>query len=341
MRFTKGHVFSLLLVVLTAYFLSVYQLDYYIQRPGGADALNSIVEVSGGYDSSGDMHLVTVSGSQATPIQYLMAKILPHHDILPLNQVRPHGISEEEYMEAQLEMMESSQEASTVVAYQAADGDINIDYEGIYVVSVLEGMPADGKLQTGDRIIGIDGREVRESTDLTSYVEKKEAGETVTLDVVRDGEQFKTELALEKFDQTDGGVGIGISLVTDRSVEVDPDINFTSGRIGGPSAGLMFALEIYDQLTEEDITRGYHIGGTGEIDYEGTVYRIGGIDKKVVASDREGIDIFFAPHGNGAERSNYEIAQETAEEIGTDMEIVPVDTFEDALNFLKQLEPKG
>ncbi|MFC3040227.1 SepM family pheromone-processing serine protease [Virgibacillus xinjiangensis] len=341
MRFTKGHILLLLLVVLTAYFLSVYQLDYYIQRPGGADALDPIVEVSGGYDSGGDMHLVTVSGSQATPIQYMMAKVLPHHDILPLNQVRPHGISEEQYMEAQLEMMESSQEASTVVAYQAAQENITIKYEGIYVVSVMEGMPADGKLQTGDRIIGVDGREVREATDLTSYVETKDVGETVSLEVVREEEVSTKELTLAQFDGNNSRAGIGISLVTDRNVEVDPEVNFSSGRIGGPSAGLMFSLEIYDQLMEDDITKGYHIGGTGEIDYDGTVYRIGGIDKKVVASDREGIDIFFAPNGSGTERSNYEVAKETAKEINTDMKIVPVKTFEDALDYLNQLEPKG
>ena len=63
----------------------------------------------------------------------------------------------------------------------------------------------------------------------------------------------------------------------------------------------MFSLEIYDQLTEEDLTRGYHIAGTGEIDYEGNVHRIGGIDKKIVAADKEGIDIFFAPNENGKE----------------------------------------
>ncbi len=99
----------------------------------------------------------------------------------------------------------------------------------------------------------------------------------------------------------------------------------------------MFSLEIYDQLTEGDLTKGHQIAGTGEIDYEGNVGRIGGIDKKVVAADREGVEVFFAPNegGRGGD-SNYEVAKKKAKEIDTDMVIVPVDTFDDAIKYLKE-----
>lgn len=284
------------------------------------------------------MHLVTVSGGQATPIQYAFAKVMPHHEILPLHAVRPEGITDEEYMQAQLQMMEGSQEASTVVAYTTANEDITIEYNGVYVVSVVEKMPADGKLQIADRIIGINGEEIKEADDLISYVESKEAGDVITLDIVREEENITEDIKLERFEDMDNKIGIGIQLVTDRSVSVEPEVRFSSGRIGGPSAGLMFSLEIYDQLTEDDLTKGYEIAGTGEIDYNGKVYRIGGIDKKIVAADKKSVDIFFAPNEDGAEDSNYQVAKKTAEEIGTDMKIVPVDTFEEALNYLKEVE---
>ncbi|MFD1849162.1 SepM family pheromone-processing serine protease [Oceanobacillus bengalensis] len=338
MKFTKRNIIYLIIVIIIAYFLASYQLPYYIQRPGGADALNPIVEVESGFTSGGDMHLVTVSGLQATPVQYAIAKIFPHNEIMPIEDVFPHGITQNEYMEAQLQVMESSQEAATVVAYTAADADITIDYNGVYVVSVVEEMPADGKLQTGDRIITIDGVTIDDANDLIRFVESKQANDTITLEIIRDDETLMKDITLEVFDDLEGKVGIGISLVTDRSVQVSPEVEFSSGNIGGPSAGLMFSLEIYDQLTEEDLTKGYEIAGTGEIDYDGNVHRIGGIDKKIVAADREGIDIFFAPNEDGREDSNYQVAKQTAEEIGTEMEVVPVDTFYDALEYLENLK---
>ncbi|WP_085992489.1 SepM family pheromone-processing serine protease [Oceanobacillus senegalensis] len=337
MNFSRKNIIYLIIVVVLAYFLASYQLPYYIQRPGGADALDPIVNVSGGHSSEGDMHLVTVSGIQATPIQYALAKILPHNEILPLEEVFPEGISQKEYMEAQLQVMENSQEAATVVAFEASNSEITIDYNGVYVVSVLKGMPADGILQTGDRIIGIDGTQIEQADDLINYVDKKEANDVITLEVVRDEQHLTKDIMLEEFDSMNGKVGVGISLVTDRDVTVEPSVEFSSGNIGGPSAGLMFSLEIFDQLTGGDLTKGYQIAGTGEIDYNGNVYRIGGIDKKVVAADREGIDIFFAPNEGGAEGSNYEIAVQTAEQINTDMKIIPVDTFDEALEYLQEL----
>ncbi|MBU5266000.1 SepM family pheromone-processing serine protease [Virgibacillus proomii] len=334
----KKHVLSLLLVVVTVYFLAFFKLPYYIYKPGSADPLNPIVEVENGFSSKGDMHLVTVSGSQATPMQFLLAKVLPHHEILPLDQVFPDGITDDEYMHAQLQMMESSQEASTVVAYKAANGKIKINYSGVYVALVMEDMPADGKLKMGDRIIGIDGRKIKEADDLLDYVATKQAKDTIEVEFVRDDKKMTKMITLEKLTDLGGKPGIGIQLVTDRDVSVEPKVKFSSGQIGGPSAGLMFSLEIYDQLTKEDITKGYEIAGTGEIDYDGNVYRIGGIDKKVVAADKEGVDIFFAPNEKGKANSNYQIALKKAKEINTDMKIVPVDTFNDAITYLKTLD---
>src|SRR5699024_7344864 len=141
-------------------------------------------------------------------------------------------------------------------------------YNGVYVVSVIEGMPADGKLEPGDVITAVDGREVEKSEDLTEYVNTKAEEDTIIIEYIRENSERTAELSLEKFDENSERRGIGISLVTDREVDIERPVEFSSGSIGGPSAGLMFALEIYDQLVEEDLTRGYNISGTGEIDYE-------------------------------------------------------------------------
>lgn len=337
-KFSKRHIVYLIVILAIAFFLSAYKLPFYIYQPGGADALSPIVSVEDGYESEGDMHLVTVRGGQATPALYLWAKILPHSEVIPLEQVRPKGISEEEYNHAQLQMMENSQEASTVVAYKAAEKDIDIDYRGVFVAGVMEGFPADGKLKMGDHITAIDNEKIKKAEDLTSYVKNKQPGETISLKLDRDDETLTKEITLKDLNELDGRPGIGIQLVTDRDVTVDPTVEFTSGSIGGPSAGLMFSLEMYDQLTKEDLTHGMQITGTGEVDYDGNVGRIGGIDKKVVAADKEGSDVFFAPNEDGAKDSNYRLAKETAQDIDTDMKVVPVDTFDDALEYLEEIK---
>src|SRR5690625_420174 len=286
------------------------------------------------------MYLVTVTGGQATPIQLAWSKILPYHDVVPLKQARPQGLTDEEYIESQLKLMESSQQASIIVAYEAAGANITIDYEGVYVVSVIEDMPAEGHLEIGDLIISVDQHEVKSADEMIDYMATKAADDLVNLEVVRGHTKINKQLALKAFENDPNKMGIGVQLVTDRKVSVDPEVSFSSGKIGGPSAGLMFSLKLYDLLTGTDLTKGYQIAGTGEIDYEGNVLSVGGVDKKVIAANRAGCDIFFVPYQEGAAHSNYDTAKETAEKINASMEIVPVDTFTDALHYLKELPIK-
>ena len=145
-------------------------------------------------------------------------------------------------------------------------------------------------------------------------------------------------MTLKPFKEEPKRVGIGVSLFTDRHVKVSPSVKVDIENIGGPSAGLMMSLEIYNQLTKEDETHGYAIAGTGTIDADGTVGPIGGIDQKVVAADKAGKDIFFAPNDKGDPNSDYKNAVKTAKDIKSDMKIVPVDTMQDALNYLNKLK---
>jgi PDZ domain-containing protein len=129
-------------------------------------------------------------------------------------------------------------------------------------------------------------------------------------------------------------------LVDDKEIIVNPKVTVKTDEIGGPSAGLMFALEIYDQLMEEDFTKGYKIAGTGTIDSKGAVGPIGGIDQKIVAADKAGAEIFFAPNEKGISDSNYNLAVKTVNEIDSKMKIVPVDLIDDAINYLQKLPMK-
>lgn len=327
------HIVFILILIVSL----VFPLPYYIYKPGTADSLNEVVHVDDSFKSEGNFRLVTVRGGRATPLQYLWALVQPYHDIHPMEEVFPEGYDRDEYLQAQLQLMESSQEASIVVAYEAAGKEIDIYYEGVYVVAVIPDMPAEAILETGDKIIAIDGHPITDSDSLIERVNQKNAGEKINLTIDRDENLIEESIELVSFPDNPNQVGIGIQLVTNREVSVGQSIVFESGNIGGPSAGLMLALEIYDQLTEGDLTKGYQIVGTGEINYQGDVFRIGGVDKKVIAADRSGSDIFFVPHEQGRANSNYEVALETAEDIGTSMQIVPVDSFQEAIAYLENL----
>lgn len=340
MRFPKRAFISFSLLLIFVVFLSSFQLPYYIYKPGRADSLDEIVVVEDGYESEGSMHLLTVSGYHATPIKYILGKILPFHEILPIDVIRDEDETDEEYMNRQLHMMEDSQNASTIVAYEAANKPIHIQNNGVYVVSTVKKMPATEIFENGDIIKKVDDLPIETADDLVSYVSKKQKGDQIMILFEREGKEKEASIEITSFPDDESQIGIGIQLTTNLEVEVEPEVNFSSGRIGGPSAGLMFALKIYDQLVEEDLTRGYKIAGTGKIDQEGKIHPVGGVDKKVVAADRQESDVFFVPYEGGKVNSNYEEAMKAAKKIKTKMKIIPVDTFDEALSYLEELPPK-
>src|SRR5699024_1778160 len=120
MRLTKRKLITISITLILMFAILTYQLPYYIYKPGLADDLTEIVTVEDGFSAEGSLHLVTVSGGQATPFDLFVAKLLPFHEIVSLEEARPEGISDEEYMRHQLFLMENSQHAAMAVAYEAA-----------------------------------------------------------------------------------------------------------------------------------------------------------------------------------------------------------------------------
>lgn len=331
---------GLLVAIVIVLFLNLYTLPYYVSRPGMAKELDGVIEVNGGHPAEGKFMLTTVWMGKANLITYYgLAKINKYYKVYPEESIRYENESDEEYNVRQLYLMEGSQENALEVAFKKAGLPVEVEMFGIYVLSVLKGSPADGKLKAGDRITKIDGQSFESSTDFTDYVQSKNAGDMITVTLIRDEVELNEEIVLQEISSI-GKPGIGISLVEDKEVKTTPPVKIDTAQIGGPSAGLMFTLEIYNQLKEEDITKGYLIAGTGTISPDGTVGPIGGIDQKIVAADKAGAEIFFAPNQNGAKNSDYEVAVQTAKDIKTDMIIVPVDTFDDAIRFLESLEEK-
>ncbi|MGG1688351.1 SepM family pheromone-processing serine protease [Pseudalkalibacillus sp. NRS-1564] len=336
-RFT--YVWAIIIVLVAA--VTFIDLPYYVTTPGEARVLDEVINVEGGSQDGGEFMLTTVRVGEANLVQYIWAQFNEYHELIAEDLIKREGESDDEYHQRQLDVMANSQTSATIVAYEAAKKEIKITKNGVLVTGIIEGMPADGKLELGDLIVEVEGKRIEETEQLLDELGSYEESDTVNMTIKRGDQEKQIELGFSKFPESygteDDKVGVGITgPVTATSIETDPSININTDEIGGPSAGLMFTLEIYNQLTKEDWTKGYDIAGTGTINESGEVGPIGGIKQKIVAADGSGAEIFFAPVAH----SNYDDAMEAAEDIDTDMKIVPVETFQDAIDYLKQLDVK-
>ena len=345
----KISIYVVLLVVIC--FLMLYRLDAYIMKPGSAYDVSKFVTVENNHtENKGSMSLMTVAMQQATPFSYLWAKTQKYQKLMDINQVRNPLEDEEEYNVRQLKLMSDSQFNAKYIAFQKAGLQTTIHFDGVFVLNVLDGGASDGLLKAGDEIIEVDGHKISNQQMLVDLLKPKELGDKATVKFIRNKNEQEVTITLKEIPRAEEKrAGLGISYAESKSIETNPKVTMKTEDIGGPSAGLMFTLEILDQLLKEDLTKGYAVAGTGEMLVDGSVGRIGGIDYKVIAADRDGMEIFFAPDDEISPElkakhpeleSNYAIAVKTAKEIGTKMKIVPVKTVDDAINYLKQLQPK-
>lgn len=331
----------ILLVTLVMTGVYYYPLPYFVSHPGEAIDLAPLVAVEGGFSNAeGSFLLTTIRMGNANLLTYAWARWNDYVDLIEKEPILSHFDGEEEYRRHQLESMEISKDSAIIAAYQLADHEVEEINKGVLVTHIQLGMPAREKLQIGDVITQVDGQKVTTAEEMLRYLQDKEVGDVVTLTVLREEQEEAIEIPLAPLSNSDvPRAGLGIGVVTEREIDVE-HIEIRTDQIGGPSAGLMFALEIYNQLTEDDLTKGYRIAGTGTIDAQGEVGPIGGVHQKVVAAHRAQADLFFVPREGGRPDSNYQRAKEAAIDIGTSMEIVPVDTLQDAVDYLRQLPEK-
>jgi Lon-like protease len=336
----KVYLSSFILVILVLIGGIFYTLPYYVSKPGMAKELEPIIKVDNGYSEKGNFMLTTVRMGRANIYSYLEAKIRKYEEIYPIDEIKYKKETDEEYTVRQLYLMSDSKMNAIDVAYHKAGKPVHYKYKGIYVLNVLPDMPAYGELQAGDRIFKVDERKFSSSEDFITYVSKKRAGDQIDLTYSRNKKIKSVKLKVQPFKEDPKRVGVGISLVDDKEIIVKPHVLVKTDEIGGPSAGFMFSLEIYNQLTKEDLTKGYQIAGTGTISPDGTIGPIGGIEQKIIAADKAGAEIFFAPNEKGAKHSNYLDAVKAARDIGTKMKIIPVDSFDEAIKYLDKLPNK-
>jgi PDZ domain-containing protein len=229
--------------------------------------------------------------------------------------------------QAREDMALSKQHAQEVALSELGLG--HAEGDGARVSRAIDGTPADGVLMEGDVIVAVDGQKVRTTCDVGRLIDLHEPGDEIEVTIMRDGNRVVVTVDTINNPNSPDQPLIGIVMtdinyrfVSDVKVDIDTD------QIGGPSAGLMFTLALYDRLTPDDLTDGRKIAGTGEIACDGGVGPIGGVEQKVAAAEKNGAEIFLSPSANFAD------AQAAADDT---IEVVSVATFADALAYLEDL----
>ena len=311
-------------------------LPYYASSPGQVIDVADFVTVDGTdtYFASGDLFFLTVSSREVTAFEYVEAFFDGEVDLRPREQVRPSGQTTEQRRRRGLDQQEEAKRRAIFVALSRLGFDAVLSGEGALVVQVIEGAPAEGMLDVTDVIVGVNGRPVGLVGDLIDAIAATAPGDSASLAVERLAEDdsielIEVKLTLAEHPDEDGRGFIGVGLETfNVTSEFEVEVGIDSQNIGGPSSGMMYTLGIMNLLTEDDLTKGHRVAGTGTIQVDGTVGPIGGVRQKVYAARTVGAEYVLVPN------QNYEDALEAT---GDEVEIVAVGTLDDALEFLAGL----
>jgi Lon-like protease len=290
-----------------------------------------LITISGraSYPVSGHLNMVTVSyqgcqGNRFNIFTALVAWLNPHQAVVPEGEICPAGQTQKQTEEQDTQQMTSSQQTATAAALT----ELHIPFSTQVAVAQAEkGFPAYGVLKPGDVITKVDGQPVTSQAALTRMISAHPAGSTLTLTIVRGGQTRQVQVGTR---QSGGHPVIGV--VINPRYKFPFQVKISVGDIGGPSAGLMFALGIVDKLTKLDLTGGKFIAGTGEIEAGGKVDPIGGIQQKMIAARNAGATVFLTPAANCAD---------TKGAVPAGLRLVKVSTLNDAVTALESLRTGG
>ena len=316
--------YKFLIVWAIIIFLFFYELPFAIYTPGGIVNLEDRIEVDGEHVTEGSLNMSYVSLVKGTLPMIILSYVIPNWDLVSRNEITRDDESVTEMLELEKLYMQSSIDNATILAYQKADKEIDVTREVNNIIYIAPEAKTD--LKVYDELLMIDGIDVENIIELKEIVNSKKEGDIVNITVNRDGK--KKECQAEIYATSDG-LKVGISFLTTYEYVVDPSITVeTKSSESGSSGGLMLSLAIYNAITDEDITHGKTIVGTGTITVDGIVGPIDGVKYKILGAVKSDADMFLCPE------ENYEEALEVKEKFDLDILIHSVKTFDEALAYL-------
>ncbi|KQP71670.1 ATP-dependent serine peptidase containing a PDZ domain protein [Microbacterium sp. Leaf288] len=345
-RRTLAGVWALAVAMVVLLVITFLPTSYVIQRPGpvyntlgtaqnadGEEVPLISVEGAETYPTDGSLDLLTVQvqgNREHTPswFELAMAWFDPSRAVMPIDTIFPEDQTTEQRNEESAQMMVDSQHEATAAALT----ELGYDVGGtLSVYSVIDGAAAEGILEQGDLILEANGEELTDVSTLRSVINEGE-GAPVELLIERDGEQQTVEVTPKETTDDAGKTTwiLGVNLTTDYDFPIDVTIQLNN--VGGPSAGMMFALGIIDTLTPGELNGGQQVAGTGTITADGEVGPIGGIHQKMWGALDAGAQWFLAPEAN---------CDEVVGHIPGDLRVFSVEDLDDALAVLDAVSSDG
>jgi Lon-like protease len=324
---TAGRLVALgVLLLAAAVALWLIPSSEYIFLPDRAHPVAPLVRVAGGQvpNDGGGIYFVDVIVRKASLLERLFGGLHDGAALYPASQVVPHGFSDAKVQQLDQDEMRLSQQNAAAVALRTLGAKVPRKASGARVAAVEKGYPADGRLRRGDVVTAVDGTRVRSPAGVTQAMRGRAPGTRVVFTVRRGG--GTRTIALRTVAAGHGSKRGIVGILLDQA-----GVAFDANGVGGPSAGLAFALEILEQLGR-NVDHGHKIAATGEIWPNGSVHPIGGIEQKTIGARDAGVDAFLVPAGQNAR---------DARKYAKGLRIIPVKSFQQALRALSTLPSRG
>lgn len=319
--------FKFFIIFFILLFTLTYEFPYYIETPGGTIDIATRIKIENGYESQGSFHMAYVSEMKATIPTLLIAQFQKDWDIIKKSEVVQENEEANDVYKRDRLMLEEANQTAILVAFEKAGKTVEIKEAHLYITYIDP--LAQTNLKVGDEIVTVNGTSIHTKSELNRIIQSYEIGDTLQFTVLQDGKEISKEAKIINYENKKL---IGLMLTESMDITTDPKIEFQfKSSESGASGGLMMTLAIYNSLVKDDITKGKKIVGTGTIDKDGNVGQIDGVKYKLKGAENTKADLFFVPNGE-----NYEEAIQLKDDLDYEIEVVGVDTLDDALEYLEQ-----
>ena len=314
------------ILILTTFLI---EFPYYISAPGGLINTDDKIKTTENFKMEGSLNMAYVSEIHATIPTLVVSLFNKDWDVEKETEVKNDNETIEEKNYRNKMLLEEANDTALLVAYKHSDIDYQVTNNKVYVTYIDELAQTD--LKIGDQIVKVDNQKITDKKSLLSYIASKNIKDKINIEVKDiDGNKKRRKATLINV-LDEPKVGAVITETFDVESNEKVKFNFKDSE-SGSSGGLMLTLAIYSHLNQIDLTDGKTIVGTGTIDINGNVGEISGIKYKLIGAVNKHADIFLVPEGE-----NYEEAKKVKKEKGYDIDLVPVETFDEALKYLKNL----